>query len=264
MSAVFLKGADAVVSAASLSIGVSSVTEGSTLLVGLACKSLATSPVALSTVRWNGLDAVVLVITTIAGMDVAVLSIQNCPAASGSLVASFEDEFGPAAIDEAAATVVEVAGVIAAPIDKFAVGTGTSTSPTSGSTAAILQASEQLVAFLMTMGPSTDAAPTWGGSFAAGQRAGTNTGTAIENTTVADASKPADAIAGYAASASLATSRAWACVLVTLVDSSIANKSKITFTLALGGATQKASLGAPSNTLALSGPMTKTMTIGEE
>lgn len=250
--------------------GVSSATSpvttraGSTLLIAIASQTFATSPVAINSVTVGGVPATLIIAQGFGTKELDVFKFTNCPAGTLTVAVDFVDEFGSANIDNAIMIIEEIADVTPSGVDKIAVGIGTSTAPNSGATAAIAQDAEMGIAFVATRGPVTDAAPTWGLGFTAGLRAGSNTGVTLDNVTLASGWKALSGIAGYTAAATLGVSRAWCAVIVTLVDFNNANKSRITFQVAIGNATQKASIGMKDASVALPGPMTKTLTIGED
>lgn len=114
----------------------------------------------------------------------------------------------------AAATAYVVSGlqdlfvnVVDPPMYSLAVGSSTTPSVTAGATA---QACEFLPAMVVTKGPSSDAAGTWGNSFTGLQRVGTTAGALPSlNITVSDAYRAVTSVGTYTASKSAITSRPW-------------------------------------------------------
>lgn len=96
----------------------------------------------------------------------------------------------------------------------YGIGAGSSTTPSVTANNATAQACEALVAMVVTKGPSTDAAGTWGNSFTAVQRVGTTGGATPDlNITVSDATRATTSIGTYTASKSAITSRAWFAII---------------------------------------------------
>jgi len=114
--------------------------------------------------------------------------------------------------------VTEVTGCKVAPVDKFAHASGTSTTPSSGATAALTQKPELLLGFVMTSGPVEDAAGTWSNSFNVGQRNGTTGGTASLNSTVSEGYLVVASTSAATAAKTAITSRAWEAFIVTFME----------------------------------------------
>jgi hypothetical protein len=90
--------------------------------------------------------------------------------------------------------------------------TTAATSTASGTTA---QANELCIGFAGVQGPSTDTAPTALNSFTLGQRAGTNTGTAGNNSTINELYRIVSSTGAYTAACTLGTARAGAACILT-------------------------------------------------
>jgi hypothetical protein len=118
-----------------------------------------------------------------------------------------------------ACTVYKVTGIQDSPLDKNAGATGSSTSPSSGATAALAQADELVIGSVATLGPSGDTAGTWttGTSNVSGneQRLGTTGSTSTTNATASSAAEIVSATTAQTAAKTSITSRAWAASIVT-------------------------------------------------
>jgi hypothetical protein len=261
MSSRYAQGATSLANPTSIGL-VATPRVGSTLVAVLGVSSTGLESVATTA---NGSPIAPLFRIAIDGTHFAeVYKLENCDGSAVTWDSEFTMEGDPASVARASFLVEEVAEVVPAGVDRYSAATGTGTSPDSGSALATSQAAEMLLGFVMTIGPDSDAAPTWTSPYAAGQRTGLSSGAATNNITLASAFAAVAAIGAYSASATLGTSRAWACIIVTLKDSAVANKSKITYQLALGDQAVKLATGMPEARAALAGPVAVAVTIGEE
>jgi hypothetical protein len=100
-------------------------------------------------------------------------------------------------------------------LDQTGTGTGSSATPSSGTTSATTQADELLIGAVGTEGPNGDAAGTWGNSFMAGPRLGTSGDAADSNITASLGWRIVSTTGAYAAQKSGITSRDWAAAIAT-------------------------------------------------
>jgi len=123
---------------------------------------------------------------------------------TGAIVATFNGN------ETAALVASRYSGLLALPFDRQATASGDSTAPDSGATLlATSQNDELLAGAIGTLGPLEDGAGSWGGSFTAGQRAGTTGGAASSNITIAEGFRIVTATGAYSAAKSGITSRPW-------------------------------------------------------
>lgn len=179
---------------ASLTIPNVTLSQGSLLTVGVGTDG---GPISAT---WNGFALT-------QGPANALFYLANATAGTGSLDVSMNDSFA-ACIVASEFTNVE----LVSPVDKSATASGSSTTPNSGNTPTTTALLELLVGYVFTGGPVSDAAGTWGGGFAAGQRDGTNNPV---NRTTSEGWLEVAAMGVYAASKSGITSRAWTCEITT-------------------------------------------------
>lgn len=165
-------------------------------------------------ITWNG-HALVRVKTEVRGGGPAAedWQLDNAPGGTGDLVfdcSSFET--GPSAI---AAYITEVTGApTSSASDRTVSANGSSTSPSSGATAALSQNDEIAFGTIATAGPNGDTAGSWSNGFTNGQRLGTTGGSS--DVTVSEGYKiVADGAAQTAAKTGI-TSRAWSAICSTI------------------------------------------------
>src|SRR5207248_8222614 len=101
-----------------------------------------------------------------------------------------------------------------ATLDRTSIATGSSASPSSGTTALTSQADELVIGAIGAEGPSSDTL-TAGASFVSLASAGTSGNSAASNITIDGEFRVVSATGAYAASGTLGSSRDWAAAIVT-------------------------------------------------
>jgi len=181
-----------------------SIAQGAGIIVGLSFDAAVT----LTSVTWNALTLA----SNVAGPGTNgqrgnILSRLNNNAATGSVVATFSG-----AATAAAMWVSEYTGIIPAPaIDKTAAAEGTSTTPSSGATAATVQGAELLVGNVGIDGIAADSLGVWINSFTQGQRAAGTGAIADEGYRVVGAT------GAYTAAKTGISSRPWQAMIATFL-----------------------------------------------
>jgi len=120
----------------------------------------------------------------------------------------------PAFVGARAASAISITGLAMSPLDQTSTGTGMSTTPSSGFTAATMQAEEVLFGAIGVEGPVGDVFTPGMGYNAIG-KAGTTGGGAGTNITVNPEFQFVDVIGTYEANGTLATTRRWAAAITT-------------------------------------------------
>jgi hypothetical protein len=116
----------------------------------------------------------------------------------------------------AAGALIELANVAAASqLDQTAVATGSSTSPSSGATAATTQAYEVVVGVISTEGPGGDTQGSWSNSFQPIAYVGTTGGAGASNVTLSVGYKIVSATGAQTAAKTGITSRQWGAATAT-------------------------------------------------
>lgn len=122
---------------------------------------------------------------------------------------------GAGASDSFALVGISVRGLATSAFDKSSTGTGSSTTPSSGATAALSQTDEIAIGAIGTEGPDGDTAGSWSNSFNAGQRVGTTGGSASSNVTISEGYLIVSATTALTAAKTGITSRSWAGAIAT-------------------------------------------------
>lgn len=228
---------------ASLTIANVTLAAGETLILAVASDQT----LGLSA-TWGATALSVVASTQLNGAQIEIWAAYSVPAGTNDVVWTADTQTNAIAMSAA-----EIERVVAAPQDKLMTATGTSTTPSSGSTAATTWADEILLGAIATEGPDGDAPGTWDSPFIAGQRLGTTAGASPDlNITVSDGYRIVAEIGAYAASKTGITSRDWAAAILTLRGG---NPTAPSTAIGLAGtaATSAAGTLGPAVSLAITG-----------
>ncbi len=137
------------------------------------------------------------------------------PLASGGKITIHQTVYSSTVVAARAAVVSVFRGLAdSGALEQTNVGSGTSTSPSSGA-ATTIQPAQLLIGAVGTEGPGSDTAGTWQNSFTAGPRAGTTATTTDAEITVSLGWQIVSAAGSYTASKTGITSRDWAAAIAT-------------------------------------------------